>query len=235
MHVGLINGDDGRKMSKRWGNVTRPDEVISEFGVDSLRLYEMFMGPFSQNVNWNSSGVIGTRRFLDRIWKLQTKAATDATAENPKLEKSLNRLIKKITDDLWEFRFNTSISAMMIFLNETDAEEIITGSQFNRLIILLSVFAPHIGEELWQIAGNVDSVFSVGWPAYDEKLIAYDEVAIAVQVNGKLRLTVKMPVDSTEEEVREKVLGDESLEKYLKGKEIKKAIYVKNRLINFVV
>jgi len=236
MHVGLIYGEDGRKMSKRWGNVTNPNEVISQFGVDSLRVYEMFLGPFSQNVNWNSSGVIGARRFLDRIWMLQTKIAADAESDkNTKLEKSLNRLIKKITDDLWNFRFNTSISAMMIFLNETDSAGSITGSQFRRLIILLSVFAPHIAEELWQITGNTGSILSAVWPAYEEKYLAYDEVSIAVQVNGKLRFTVKMPTDSTEEEVREKVLADECLEKHLKGREIKRVVYIKNRLINFVV
>ncbi len=251
-HVGLILAEDGRKMSKRWGNVINPDDVIREFGADSFRLYEMFMGPFSQSVNWSTKGVVGMKRFLERVWginsKLQTLNAernTNLKNEDKKLERLLHKTIKKVGEDIDNFKFNTAISALMILSNEMEksvsgesasgGEKTIPKEYFEKLLILLSPFTPHIAEELWSEIGNKESIFLSRWPEYDKNLIKEDEIEMLLQVNGKLRDKIKALADISEEEAKKLAFESEKVKKEISGKEIKKVIFVKGRLINVVI
>lgn len=234
VHVGLIMAEDGRKMSKRWNNVINPDEVIGEFGADSMRLYEMFMGPFTQSVAWSTNGVSGVRRFLEKVWKLQEKIV-DQEATDSKFVTLLHKTIKKVSEDIENFRFNTAISAMMILVNEMERQEKIAVADYEFLIKILSPFAPHLAEELWEKLGHDKSIFLESWPEFDPGLIQDEEIAMAVQFNGKTRGTILVSPEVAESEAREKVLADEKLQKYLLEKEIKKVVFVKGRLINFVV
>ncbi len=232
VHVGLVNGEDGRKMSKRWGNVINPDDVISEFGADALRLYEMFMGPFSQNISWSTAGVSGQRRFLEKVYRLSDKTSKDG---NNSMAVALNRTIKKVTEDIENFRFNTAISSLMILANEMDKEGEIDLEKYTIYLKLLSPFAPHIAEELWEKLGNKESIFKEKWPEYDESLIQEEEIELVVQVNGKLRDRIKVPADISEEEAIEKAKGSEKVKQFIGDKEIRKVIFVKGKLINIVI
>jgi leucyl-tRNA synthetase len=246
VHVGLINGEDGRKMSKRWGNVINPDEIINKYGADAIRLYEMFMGPFTQNIAWSTKGVIGIKRFLDRIWKFANDKPIkiDKNESNKKAEKLLHKTIKKVTEDIENFRFNTAISAMMILLNELEKENNIAEEIFKKFLIILSPFAPHIAEELWEKlalrptlsgAQNKKSIFLEIWPQYDSNLIKDEEIGLVLQVNGKIRDTIIVSADISEEEAKKIALANEKIKKWIKGKEIVKIIYVKSKLVNIVV
>ncbi len=247
-HVGLILAEDGRKMSKRWGNVINPDDVIREFGADSFRLYEMFMGPFSQSVNWSTKGVVGMKRFLERVWGIKQKVESGkrkAEEKNLKLERLVHKTIKKVGEDIDNFKFNTAISALMILSNEFEksaqggsalgGEKIIPKEYFEKFLILLSPFAPHIAEEIWGELGNKESIFLSKWPKYDKDLIKDEEIEILVQVNGKLRDKIKVSADISEEEAKKLAFESEKIKKAMEGKEIKKVIFVKNRLVNIVI
>jgi leucyl-tRNA synthetase len=251
VHVGLINGEDGKKMSKRWGNVINPDDVAAQFGADTLRLYEMFMGPFTQNISWSTKSVNGMRRFLERAWSLNTKFQIINTKQIPnsklqipnKLERLLHKTIKKVTDDIEGFKFNTAISALMVLSNEFSAsggsalggEKTIPKEYFEKFLILLSPFAPHIAEELWYNLGNKKSIFLEAWPKYDAKLVKEEETEMLIQVNSKLRDKIKTAADISEDEAKKMALASEKIKKLISGKEIKKVIFVKGRLINIVV
>lgn len=235
IHVGLIDAEDGRKMSKRWGNVINPDEVISEFGVDSMRLYEMFMGPFSQNITWSTKGVSGMRRFLEKVHKLKVKLNSKSEIENRKLVILLNRTVKKVGEDIENFRFNTAISALMILVNELEKEEKITVFYFEVLIKLLSPFAPHIAEELWEKLGHKESIFKEKWPEYDPEMIKDEEIELIVQVNGKLRDKMKVSSEISEDEAFRIAENSEKIKQFIRNKEIKKRIFVKGRLVNIVI
>jgi len=234
VHVGLINAEDGRKMSKRWGNVVNPDDVVSEFGADSLRLFEMFMGPFSQSVAWSTSGVSGVRRFLEKIWKIQSIVGGQNTVDS-KIQILLNKTVKKVTEDIENFRFNTAISKMMILVNALEKEKQISENNYQKLIIILSPFAPHIAEELWSKLGNKESIFLQSWPAPDEKYLKDEEIEMVVQVNGKLRDRIFVASDVTEDEAKEMALESEKVKVFTVGKEIKKVIFVAGKLINIVI
>lgn len=234
--LGLILASDGRKMSKRWGNVINPNDVIGEFGADAFRLYEMFMGPFPQSIAWNTDGVVGTRRFLEKVWKLQSKIKKEKTVnKNPKLESLVHQTIKKVTEDIEAFKFNTAISSLMIGVNALEKEDHIHYSTFSTLLILLSPFAPHITEELWQKLGNKGSIFLTPWPKYDAKKIVADIVKVAVQVNGKVRATIELSPEATEEEAKQMALSDRNVETFVAGKTLQKCIYVPGRIVNLVV
>ncbi len=242
VHVGLIQGEDGRKMSKRWGNVINPDDVISEFGADSIRLYEMFMGPFTQNIAWSTKGVVGMRRFLEKVYRLKSKIQNPNIKTNPKskiqnykLDTVLHKTIKKVTEDIENFRFNTAISAMMILVNEMEKEEKISSTSYELLILLLSPFAPHIAEELWEKLGNKKSIFLEKWPEYDPKLIRDEQISLVIQINGKVRDQVEVAAGVKEEEVKKLALAQDKIVKYIDGKNIRKIIFVPDRLINFVI
>jgi len=234
MHVGLILAQDGRKMSKRWNNVINPDEVIEQFGADSMRLYEMFMGPFSQSIAWSTNGVVGTRKFLEKVWKLQT-VINEQGAVNSKIQSLLHKTIKKVTEDIENFRFNTAISQLMILVNSLEKAQSISVTDYQLLITILSPFAPHIAEELWQKLGNEKSIFLQTWPTAEDKYLKDEEVEMVVQVNGKVRERLMVASDVTEDEVKETALESEKVKIFTAGKEIKKIIFVPEKLINIVV
>ncbi|MDP1846079.1 MAG: leucine--tRNA ligase [Candidatus Moranbacteria bacterium] len=234
VHVGLIQGEDGRKMSKRWGNVINPDEVIFEYGADSIRLYEMFMGPFMQNIAWNTKGVVGMRRFLDKVWKLKSVISEQRSVNN-NLEILLHKTIKKVTEDIESFRFNTAISALMIFLNELEKQERLFTVHCSLFIKLLSPFVPHIAEEIWEKLGHDKSIFFEKWPEYDPKLIKDEQIMLVIQINGKVRDQIEVASGVKEKDAKELALAQDKIVKYIGDSSIKKIIFVRDRLINFVI
>ncbi len=243
MHVGLILAQDGRKMSKRWNNVINPDEVIGQFGADSMRLYEMFMGPFSQSVAWNTNGVSGVRKFLEKVWKLQEKVTSKQELGTSKSKNILHKTIKKVTGDIENFRFNTAISQLMILVNSLEKEYAKSATtkahmrkeDYEKLLLILSPFAPHITEELWQQLGNEQSIFLQTWPVAEDKYLKDEEVEMVIQVNGKVRERLMVSPDVTEDEIKETALESEKVKKFTDGKEIRKIIFVPEKLINIVL
>lgn len=236
---GIILAEDGRKMSKRWNNVINPDEVVEEFGADSMRIYEMFMGPLEDMKPWSQKGIIGVRRFLEKVYKFITLNAVEAqhiaSQENIGLEKSLHKTIKKVTEDIEAIHFNTAISAMMIFMNDAVASKTAPKEIMEKFLIILSPFAPHLAEELWSVLGHKESIFKQSWPEYDKKLVINDEATIAIQINGKLRETIKVEAEIGEHELRLKVEGLQNIQKYLGDKKINKFIYIKGKVVNIVM
>ncbi len=236
-NVGLILAEDGRKMSKRWNNVINPDDVVKQYGADAMRLYEMFMGPFDQPCAWSTQGVVGMRRFLEKVWVLQEKIVNSKqTTVNSKLETILNQTIKKVTDDIGEMKFNTAISQLMILVNEMSGDMYhVTHNTYQIFLKILSPFAPHICEELWFALGNKTSITTESWPKYDPAKIQNSEITLAIQVNGKLRDTLTVPADISEDDAKKHALASEKIQKWLEGKAPKKVIYVKGRLVSIVV
>ncbi|MDD2680531.1 MAG: leucine--tRNA ligase [Patescibacteria group bacterium] len=237
-HVGLIMGEDGRKMSKRWGNVINPDDMTERFGADALRIYEMFMGPFDQAAAWNTNGLSGTRKFLEKV---NNTSFDLSIKEDRKIVSLLHKTIKKVSEDINEFHFNTAVSALMILINAIteyrQAKQLspLTREQWDSFLQILSPFAPHLSEELWSQNGHESSIFLSSWPIYEEKLIKDEVTNYIIQVNGKLRAQIEMPAEASEDEVITKAKADVNVVKWLEGKEIKKSIYVSGRLVNFVV
>jgi len=229
---GMILGEDGEKMSKSRGNVINPDDVVKEYGADALRLYEMFMGPLEQQKPWNTRGVEGVYRFLQKVWRLSQREL--AEEQNPDVEKARHKMIKKVTEDIKNFRFNTAISAMMIFTNEAQSKSA-TRADIEALIKCLSPFAPHLCEEIWQKLGNENLACRENWPVFDEAKTIDDTIEIVVQVNGKLRAKLSAALNAEKEALLERAKNDDRLEKWLAGKTIIKEIFVPNKLINFVV
>ena len=232
-NVGLILAEDGRKMSKRWGNVINPDDVVEEYGADAMRVYEMFMGPFNQPCAWNTKGLVGAKRFLDRVWNLQDKVVQDGSEKE--LESLFHQTIKKVTEDIGKMHYNTAISALMTFVNELYKHDEVYQTEYSTLIKLLSPFAPHMCEELWQILGNKESITKSSWPKYDESKIVEETITLAIQVNGKLRDTLEVASDISEEDAKKLALDSDKIKKWLDGKEPKKVIYVKGKLVSIVV
>jgi len=251
--VGLIMGEDGRKMSKRFGNVINPDDIVGRFGADSLRVYEMFMGPFDQAIAWNTDGVVGAKRFLEKVWRLREKAQSTVhntqtpkdnklptgqakhRAQNTKLQTLLHQTIKKVTEDIEAMRFNTAISALMILTNEMEKTEKVDKKDFEIFLRLLAPFAPHMTEELWEGLGYKKSVHLTPWPKYDLAKLLSDKIKIVVQVNGKTRGSLEIGRDLPQTEVEKQATTLPAIAKWLAGKTVKKVIYVPNRLLNFVV
>src|SRR3989339_133921 len=237
--VGLILAEDGRKMSKRWNNVINPDDVVAEFGADAMRLYEMFMGPFDQACAWSTKGVIGCRRFLEKVWVLGEKIKDERLKingdNNKNIEILLNQTIKKVTEDIPAMRFNTAIAQLMIFANEASQSSILNLQSFASFLQLLAPFAPHMTEELWANLGNKESIFKSAWPKFDPTKIQHSEITVVVQVNGKLRDEIIVPVDIAEADAKARALSTEKIKKWLDGKEPKKVIYVKGKLVSIVV
>ncbi len=236
VHVGLINASDGRKMSKRWGNVVNPDDIIRDFGADAFRLYELFMGPFTQNIAWNTEGLVGTRRFLDKAWSVRShvseeKDVTDAAH----LEALLHKTIGKVTEDIDAFRFNTAISSLMILANAMSKEPRVSKSCYETFVLLLSPFAPHIAEELWRTLGHGESVFLAVWPAYDNSKVLEESVVMTISINGKMRDLMTVPQDISEEDLGAQALIREKIRPFLEGKTVKKIIIVPGRIVNIVI
>jgi leucyl-tRNA synthetase len=228
---GLIMADDGRKMSKSLGNVVNPDDVVARHGADTLRVYEMFIGPFSEPVPWSEQGVIGVRRFLDRVMKLVEFVSE---TESEEVTRTLHQTIQKVAEDIEEMRFNTSVAKMMEFVNVVFEHKVITQDSLLTFVKVLCPFAPHIANEIAEGLGVSELIESMDWPEFDEKLAAESEIEIAVQVNGKLRGTVTAKPSASEDEVVSLAKDQENVTKFIKG-DIKKTIFVPDKLVNFVV
>lgn len=228
------------KMSKSRGNVVNPDDVISEYGADSLRMYEMFMGPLEQTKPWDTRGVSGVHRFLSRIWRL-TVGDDGELSENVldyepsgDEQKELHKTIQKVTEDTGNLDFNTAIAAMMEFVNFLYKQDDVSKQTLEALVVMVAPYAPHTAEELWAKLGNEPSVANADWPQYDEELTKEDTVEVAVQVMGKVRGTIEVPVDADEETAVAAARAEENVEKHLEGKTIRKVIWVPGRILNFV-
>ncbi len=237
---GMILGSDSRKMSKRWGNVVNPDDIVKTYGADTLRVYEMFMGPFDQMLPWSTESIIGSRRFLERVWRTGHKVIELNSIETDKeAEMILHKTIKKVTLDIENFAFNTAISSMMIFINEIDrllsSDKFITVGDFNKFVKIISPFAPHMAEEIWEKTGQKESIVVASWPKWEEEKTLEDSLVMVVQINGKVRSEIKVHSDENEDNIKEIALKDENVMKWTEGKEIKRFILVKGRLINIVV
>lgn len=229
---GMILGDNGEKMSKSKGNVINPDDIVDEFGADTFRVYEMFMGPFDQSAAWSMDSIRGCSKFLDRVWNLQT-ILVDGDAYSSEMEKIMHKSIKKVTNDIEEMKFNTCVSTFMTIVNEFYKLKRINKAELKTFITLLNPFAPHITEELNKIAGFTEDISTYEWPSFDESKTIDDTVTIAIQFNGKLKGTVDVQKDSDESVVKEKV--HKEIDSKLDGKQVIKEIYVKNKIYNIVV
>ncbi len=232
---GLVLAGNGEKMSKSKGNVVNPDDVVRVYGADTLRVYEMFMGPFDQPIPWSTENIIGSRRFLEKVWRLQEKVSAITLSKNNELEALVNKTIKKVSDDIETMSFNTAISAMMILYNAFEKETTISKKHYEIFLQLLAPFAPHIAEELWKNLKNKNSIHLESWPVFDPSKLLSSIVTITVQVNGKMRDTLQIEIDSSENEVLGKAMNIENVKKWLDKKEVKRVIHVKNRLINIVI
>ena len=230
---GMILGSNGEKMSKSKGNVINPDDIVNEFGADAFRVYEMFMGPFDQTAPWSMESIRGCAKFLDRVWNLQT-LLIDGNEYSEKFEKMMHQSIKKVSSDIEEMKFNTSVATFMTMVNEFYKQKVINRAEFKTFLQLLNPFAPHITEELWNTVLGYDTPLAYEkWPTYDEAKTINDTFNLPIQVNGKLRNSIDIEFDLPEEEVKK--LVHEKMDEYLKDKNIVKEIYVKNRIYNIVV
>ncbi len=256
---GIILGSDGEKMSKSRGNIVNPDDIVKEFGADTLRMYEMFLGPHDGTVAWKTEGIVGVKRFLDRVWQIGTRVKHSSRVrvegelgsrkENKNIEKILHKTIKKVTEDIENFRFNTAISALMILLNEMEKEVThplkslalkVRGGEveegyFQIFLKLLSPFAPHITEEIWHQLGHKKSIHLESWPKYDLKMIENETFELIIQINGKVRDKFEVPIDVSQKEAEKLTLKREKIKSNLLGKIPRKVIFVPKRLINLVV
>jgi leucyl-tRNA synthetase len=242
INQGMILGADNQKMSKSRGNVVNPDKVVVDYGADSMRLYEMFMGPLEATKPWNMQGVEGVHRFLGKAWRMiideQTGDVTDAVKDTEPDEDTLRLLhqtIKKVGNDIEGFAFNTAISQMMIFVNHLGKQAIRPKWMVEKFVQILSPFAPHIAEELWAKLGHSNTLAYEPWPQYDAKLVKEKEVELAVQVAGKIKDRIVVAADATEEDIKQKALSSEKVIAAMAGKEPKKVIVIKSRLVNIVL
>jgi leucyl-tRNA synthetase len=231
---GLILGDDNRKMSKRWGNVVNPDDIVATYGADTLRVYEAFMGPFEQMLPWSTEGIIGSRRFLEKVWRMGEKVDLK-TKDSKELLSALHKAIHKVSNDITTFNFNTAVSSMMIALKEYEKAEHVSKDSFLTFLQLLAPFAPFMTEELWSMNGGKGSIHLSLWPKAKASYLKEDSIVIGVQVNGKTRGEISLSPDATEEEARVLALKDEKIIGWIGDKEIKKFIYVKGRIVNIVI
>ncbi len=235
VHQGMILGANGIKMGKRFPEFCiDPMDIVNNYGADTLRLYEMFMGPLEASKPWNQQGVEGAQKFLDRIYRLY-ESGKIKDEENKNLEKVYHQTVKKVTEDFENLGFNTAISQMMIFINAVYKEEVFPREYAEGFVKLLNPVAPHIGEELWEMLGHDKTIAYEEWPKYDESKISDDEKEIAVQVNGKVRATIKIGVDEDEESIKAKALEEENVKRHTDGKEIVKMIVIKGKIVNIVV
>jgi leucyl-tRNA synthetase len=250
VNQGIILGEDNQKMSKSRGNIVNPDDVIDQHGADAFRCYEMFMGPLEQMKPWSMRGVEGVARFLARVWRLlmtenqagEWELSSKIKPADPEKaqQKILHATIKKVTEDIESFSFNTAISQMMIFVNAFTNAETIPLPAMRSFLVLLNPFAPHIGSELWErlkakFSDAYGDITEQRWPDYDERLLAEDEVEIVIQINGKLRDRMKMPILATEEDLRIAALSSPRIQDRIAGKTVRNVIVVPRKLVNIVV
>lgn len=232
---GMILGENGEKMSKSRGNVINPDDMIDEIGADAFRMYEMFMGAFDQAIPWNTNGARGCRRFLDRVWRLQSAVDNKAPHVSKDLLVLVNSTIKKVTEDYERMKFNTSIAALMAMVNEYATKSSITAGDMKALLLLLNPVAPHITEEIWQAQGYGEALWSHPWPKWDERYLVSSEVEIAVQINGKVRGRIMVDSSLSKEDAERSLPNQPDVQALVSDRQIIKLIYVPNRLLNIVV
>ena len=236
VHQGMILGANGIKMGKRFPEfVVNPSDVVRDYGADTLRLYEMFMGPLEVSKPWSDAGVDGARRFLNRVWAFFTEAENVVDGATPALEKIYHKTVKKVTDDFEKLAFNTAISQMMIFVNAVYKESKCSKEYAEGLIKMLSPICPHICEEIWQVLGHDNTIAYESWPAFDEAKTADDEIEVVVQINGKLKGKILVPVDMDKDEVLAIAKADEKVAEAIAGKTVVKEIVVPNKIVNIVV
>ncbi len=237
---GMILAEGGEKMSKSKGNVVNPDDVVRVVGADTLRIHEMFMGPFDQAIAWDTNTIAGSRRFIERVWKLAEKVPkkkdtdVDKGNNNERLDVLIHKTIKKVTEDIEEMKFNTAISAMMVLVNEFEKENFLSKKNYEVLIKLLSPFAPHITEEIWEILKNKGSVHALDWPKYDEIKLIESKVKMIIQVNGKVRSSLEININESDEKVKDMAINIPEIKKWTEGKVIKKVIIIKNKIVSIV-
>lgn len=237
---GMILGEDGQKMSKSRGNVANPEEIMDTYGADSVRLYEMFMGPLEMTKPWNTSGVEGVYRFLGKVWRMFTdqdgKLSANIEDREPTAQelKILHKAIKKVTEDTEGMRFNTAISAMMIFTNEMGEIYKRSKKVMSQFLLLLAPYAPHLAEELWEKLGNSNTLAYAPWPKWDESVLKEDSVELGVLVGGKVKAKIVVPVNDTEENIRNLALAQADVQKALAGKTVKQIKIVPGRIVNIV-
>jgi len=231
---GMILGEKGIKMSKSKGNVINPDEVVKEFGADALRVYEMFMGPFEQAIPWDTKGLTGVRRFLERVWNLQGKSLEPKT-QNKELEALMHKTIKKVGEDIENLKFNTAVSQLMILANEMDKQQVLSNVHYSVFLTLLSPFAPHICEELWSKAGFKKLCCEQGWPEFNSRLVKEKRISLIVQINGKVRDKIQAEAGILQEEAEDLAEKSPKIQKYLSEQKVKKVVFVPGKLINFVI
>ncbi|MEJ9211684.1 leucine--tRNA ligase [Bacillus smithii] len=235
---GMILGENNEKMSKSRGNVVNPDEIVESHGADTLRLYEMFMGPLDASISWSTTGLDGARRFLDRVWRLfvneNGQLSNKIKEEGNALEKVYHQTVKKVTEDYEQLHFNTAISQLMVFVNEAYKADYLPKPFAEGFVKLLSPITPHIAEELWEKLGHSDTIAYEPWPTYDESKLVDDEVEIVIQINGKVRAKRTIAKDASKEEMEKLVLADEKIQEQLSGKTIRKVITVPGKLVNIV-
>ncbi|MBS9339229.1 leucine--tRNA ligase [Fructobacillus sp. M2-14] len=240
VNQGMILGENHEKMSKSKGNVVNPDDIVNEYGADTLRIYEMFMGPLTQNKPWSEEGVTGSRRWLDRVWRLLVQddgSLSDKLSDQGEdaMKKVYNETVKKVTEDLEELRFNTAISQLMVFVNEAYKQDKLPQNYMEGFVQLLAPFAPHLAEELWsKLTGATESIAYVAWPTYDEKALVDDQKEIIFQVNGKVRSKQVLPADVSKEDMEAAAMADDKIQKYLEGADVKKVIAIPGKFVNIV-
>ncbi|KGP70995.1 leucine--tRNA ligase [Pontibacillus yanchengensis] len=236
---GMILGENNEKMSKSKGNVVNPDDIVHTHGADTLRLYEMFMGPLEAAVAWSTNGLDGARRFLDRVWRLFTDEGTQSAkvvenSQSTDLERTYHETVKKVTENFEELRFNTGISQMMVFINEAYKVEEVPKKYAEGFAKLIAPVAPHLAEELWSVFGHEETISYQAWPTYDEAKLEDDEVEIVLQVMGKVRAKMSVPKDADKEELEKRALEDETIQEWIEGKTVRKVIAVPGKLVNIV-
>lgn len=232
---GMIMGDNGEKMSKSRGNVVNPDEIVSEYGADTLRTYEMFIGDFEKSANWTESGVQGCRKFLERVWKMADLLTEDESMDK-ETEVLFHQSIKKVTEDFETLKFNTAIAQLMTLSNALRAKERVTRTEWKTFLLLLNPVAPHVTEELWEHAGFTGHIATDGtWPEYQDDKLSENYAEMPIQINGKVRGKVVLPLKATQEQAVEAAQKEESIARYLEGKKLAKVIFVPNKILNLVV
>ncbi len=230
----MILGENNEKMSKSRGNVINPDDVVRDFGADTLRAYEMFMGPLEQVKPWQTSGLQGVRRFLERVYKICTGKLHDGHPDEA-TQRMVHKTIKKVGEDFETMRFNTAVSALMILTNHLSGLKQVPKSSAQTLALLLAPIAPHLAEELWQRMGAKDTLAFGPWPTYDEALVHDDEVEIGVQINGKVRGRIKLARDASEEQAMAAAVEEENIKAHTEGKTVRKVIYRPGQILNIIV
>jgi leucyl-tRNA synthetase len=233
---GMVLAGDGQKMSKSFGNVINPDQVIKGYGADSLRLYEMFMGPFEEAINWNTKGLEGCYRFLKKVWAVYHDSEKIGSKSSKEVVQKLHYIIKKVGDDIENFKFNTAVAAMMEFVNLwIGKDNVLAKKDAENFLKILAPFCPHITEELWSRPRSGSSIFKEKWPEYDKKLVKKETFELVIQVNGKVRDKVEAPIDISQKEAEKVALEREKIKKWVGDKKPKVVIFVKTRLINIVI